>query len=127
MCGIAGLYDPRGHADLGRLHAMSRLLRHRGPDDEGIALIDVRGRAARVLGGADTPADVYAAGLPWTPGRGSADESAPPSGFGLGLVHRRLAIVDLTPSGHGPMSDASRRDCDTMIFDGSLSKQMMPT
>ncbi len=25
------------------------------------------------------------------------------------------------------VSDASRRDCDTMIFDGSLSKQMMPT
>ena len=24
-------------------------------------------------------------------------------------------------------NDASRRDCDTMIFDGSLSKAMMPT
>jgi asparagine synthase (glutamine-hydrolysing) len=89
---------------------MSRLLRHRGPDDEGIVLVDARGGVARALGGPDTPADVYAAGLPWTPGRGADGTSVPAGGFGLGLVHRRLSIVDLTPSGHGPMSDPTRRD-----------------
>ena len=43
MCGIAGLYDSLGRADLGRLHHMGQQLRHRGPDDEGMVLIDPRG------------------------------------------------------------------------------------
>ena len=32
MCGIAGLVARGGRADLGRLHQMGLLLRHRGPD-----------------------------------------------------------------------------------------------
>ena len=40
MCGIAGLYDRSGRASLGRLRAMADVMRHRGPDDEGLVLID---------------------------------------------------------------------------------------
>ena len=78
MCGIAGLYEPGGRVDLGRLHEMSRLMRHRGPDDEGLALIDPSGGAV-TLGGADTPAAAYASGLPYAPGRGATARAFGPT------------------------------------------------
>jgi asparagine synthase (glutamine-hydrolysing) len=105
MCGIAGVLDLAGRADLGRLHQMARLLRHRGPDDEGCALIDPAG-AVHALGGPDTPRQVYASSLAYAPGRGVASDST--AHYRVGLVHRRLSIVDLSPSGHQPMCDASR-------------------
>jgi asparagine synthase (glutamine-hydrolysing) len=103
MCGIAGLYQPGGRADLGRLHEMSRLLRHRGPDDEGLVLVDPGG-GVETMGGADTPAAAYASRLPYAPGRSTLARAGAPAS--LGLLHRRLSIVDLTPSGHQPMCDA---------------------
>lgn len=37
MCGIAGLFDPRGApVDVGRVGAMCDMLTHRGPDDSGL-------------------------------------------------------------------------------------------
>jgi asparagine synthase (glutamine-hydrolysing) len=70
MCGIAGLYH---YADLGRqvdrnlLVRMTRMLAHRGPDDERF----------------------HFAGP-------------------IGLGHRRLAIVDLSPTGSQPMPNEAR-------------------
>ncbi len=109
MCGIAGVWSLEGRADLGRLHSMSRLLRHRGPDDEGIVLVGPAG-GSLCLGGLDTPAEVFASRLAYSPGA----RRAPPGGemesrFTLGLLHRRLAIVDLSPSGHQPMCDPEGR------------------
>ncbi|HEX2084413.1 MAG TPA: asparagine synthase (glutamine-hydrolyzing), partial [Solirubrobacteraceae bacterium] len=63
MCGIAGCVErPGRQPDRSALERMARVLAHRGPDDDGIALIG-----------------------------------------NVGLVHRRLAIVDPTPAGHQPM------------------------
>jgi asparagine synthase (glutamine-hydrolysing) len=107
MCGIAGLFEPGGRADLGRLHRMSRLLRHRGPDDEGIVLLDPGGGQSLTLGGPDTPADAYASPLPYAPGRNRGAQRE--ARFALGLLHRRLSIVDLSPGGHQPMCDAGGR------------------
>ena len=107
MCGIAGLHRRHGRVDLGRLHHFSRLLRHRGPDDEGIVLIDPRGGQAAAMGGPDTPAAVFASPHPWAPGRSFGDVRT--AEFGVGLVNRRLAIVDLSPSGHQPMCDPEGR------------------
>ena len=39
MCGIAGIYDPLG-IDLNTIINISKVLRHRGPDDEGFLLMD---------------------------------------------------------------------------------------
>ena len=65
MCGIAGILRPGGApVDAGDLHAMSRALAHRGPDDEGF------------------------------------HQEA-----GLGLAHRRLAILDLSAAGRQPMTN----------------------
>src|SRR5437588_1597221 len=70
MCGIAGIFnyaDPDRPVDRELLVRMTRLLEHRGPDDEGF----------------------YVEGP-------------------IGLGHRRLSIVDLTPTGHQPMPNTDR-------------------
>jgi asparagine synthase (glutamine-hydrolysing) len=111
MCGIAGAYRPEGRVDVGRLRRMSALLRHRGPDDEGVVLLQAASGRALTLPGTDTPREVLASGLPFAPGRSGAGPSRPgfavEAPFQVGLVHRRLAIVDLSPSGHGPLCDAA--------------------
>jgi asparagine synthase (glutamine-hydrolysing) len=109
----------RGRADLGRLHQMSRLLRHRGPDGEGLVLLSPRSGQWFTLGGADTPIEVFASPHRYAPGHrgrpgesvghaseGRGPEPAPADAhYPLGLLHRRLAIVDLSPAGHQPMCD----------------------
>ena len=109
MCGIAGAYDPQGRVGLARLRRMSALMRHRGPEDEGLTLHDARSGRVMILGGPDTPAAVYASDLPYTPGRGRGGSPGGPMGAEahVGLVHRRLSFLDLSPAGHGPMCDAS--------------------
>ncbi len=77
MCGIAGILSGQGPVDPGRLERMSRLLAHRGPDDQGI----------------------------WS------DPEA-----GLGLVHRRLSILDLSERGHQPM----HRGSAVLVFNGEI-------
>jgi asparagine synthase (glutamine-hydrolysing) len=115
MCGIAGLHQREGNVDLGRLRLMSELLRHRGPDDEGVVLVERGSGNALTLGGPDTPAEVLASPIPYTPGhwltRAGSDGALHPAEaiFSTGLVHRRLAILDLSPGGHGPMCDRERR------------------
>jgi asparagine synthase (glutamine-hydrolysing) len=81
MCGIAGQFDfARGAPmDRDRLLRMTRVLSHRGPDDEGTY--------------------IPASGTP-------------------GLGFRRLAILDLSPAGHQPMSDPSRKIW--VIFNGEI-------
>lgn len=116
MCGIAGLYDRHGRADLGRLQAMSQLLRQRGPDDEGIVLIDPASGATFTHGGADTPAAVFKSGLPFAPGIARGTQAT--AQHGVALAHRRLSIVDLEPTGHQPMCDSSAR-C-WIVYNGEI-------
>jgi len=101
MCGIAGLYRTGERIDLGRLHAMGRLLAHRGPHDEGLVLVDSRAGQFMTLGGPDTPPDAFTSPHRYAPGRQEGDTKH--ADFRVGLAHRRLSIVDLTASGHQPM------------------------
>jgi asparagine synthase (glutamine-hydrolysing) len=116
MCGIAGLYDRNGRVSLGRLRAMAQVLRHRGPDDEGLVLVDAERGAWQAHGGPDTPADVFRSGLPFAPGRGHGGAAG--ATFHVGLVHRRLSIVDLAPTGHQPMSDPDGRRW--IVYNGEI-------
>lgn len=107
MCGIAGVVLLRSRStDVGLLLRMSQAIRHRGPDDEGFLFGDASSGAYWISGGPDTPEAVFAAGLPYTPRR--ADLAVAEGGYDLGLVSRRLAILDLSAAGHQPMANESQ-------------------
>lgn len=109
MCGIAGIYHLDGApVNLRQLQHMADLLRHRGPDDEGYALFDIRNDAAFHFKGADSPA-----GLDLPDIRGAQHTPA-----SLGLAERRLAILDLSPAGHTPM--VSPDGALTIAFNGEI-------
>lgn len=74
MCGITGFL---GLNDTNLLQAMTRMIDHRGPDDEGLFIDDH-----------------------------------------VGLGHRRLSIIDLSQSGHQPMTDASQKA--VIVYNGEL-------
>ena len=106
MCGIAVIVaKERCAADA--IRAMTDLVRHRGPDDEGYALIDAPGVAPDLLGGPATPRDAYASDAPFAP-------RAPWQHDGnrqimVALGHRRLSIIDVSVLGHQPMCTPDRR------------------
>ena len=79
MCGIAGQvwHDSTRSVDSVLLRRMSGVLRHRGPDDEGL----------------------------WI-------------GEGVGLAHRRLSIIDLSPRGHQPL--ANEDGSVQVVFNGEI-------
>jgi asparagine synthase (glutamine-hydrolysing) len=89
MCGIAGLYNMDGRpAELAAARAMLAMIRHRGPDDQGLRAFTLRGptgRSAEAHGPLPVPA-------------GSAFEGA--------LGFNRLSILDPSPAGHQPMVSA---------------------
>ncbi len=103
MCGIAGILSFAGvipaQTDFG---AMATMMRRRGPDDEGyVFLRRPPGTKAIVLGGSDTPGDIFDTDFPYSPS-GNLAGTFPKNSF-LGLVHRRLAVLDLSHAGHQPM------------------------
>jgi len=104
MCGISGIVSPHG-IDLETLSRMNRLIRHRGPDDEGFVLFreDWQGVPAR---GEDTSRETWERYYPYKPSR---EIPALQETFFLGLGHRRLSILDLSPAGHMPMCDPEER------------------
>lgn len=103
MCGIAGLLSSTP-IDAASLRRMTDIVRHRGPDDEGYVLFD-EGRPT-CLAGSDTACAAFSAAVPYRP-TGSIGSAPRSSTFAMG--HRRLAILDLSPLGHQPMSDQGGR------------------
>lgn len=104
MCGLAGIVRTQPGSVSAWLRSTAATLRHRGPDDEGYWLLDGAG-SARHWAGADTP---YEVGLDPLPDR--ADTR-------VGLVHRRLAIIDPSARGHQPMATP---DGLTLVFNGEV-------
>lgn len=95
MCGIAGAYRAHGAAvDVRCVERAAQTLRHRGPDGEGFLLLHTGSGAYSVRNGVDTPSNIphplVSEPTPFTPD--------------LVLAHRRLAIIDLSPKGHEPMT-----------------------
>lgn len=106
MCGIAALIRLRPGANLGAIGAMTDTIRHRGPDDEGFVLF-FDDRPALPLGGQDTPASAFGAGLAYAPVSRFEPTAAAEAIAAFG--HRRLSILDLSVAGHQPMASANSR------------------
>ncbi|MBI4381074.1 MAG: asparagine synthase (glutamine-hydrolyzing) [candidate division NC10 bacterium] len=95
MCGIFGIWHADGRAvDLASVQRAVTSLRHRGPDDEGYLLVNTRTSRVVECGGKHTDERL---GLPGI-------EEFFAETFDLVLGHRRLAILDLSPTGHQPMA-----------------------
>lgn len=77
MCGIAGFASRHDRFEPALLDRMRDVLAHRGPDDAGTMAWAVAGSAV-------------------------SDAHAP---CAVGLGHRRLSIIDLSPAGHQPMKN----------------------
>lgn len=92
MCAIAGFVDrSRGHVEraVRAADAMRRAMAHRGPDGWGLVAL----RGGRIC---------YA--HPPRLGRAAiASPAAEGATATAALAHQRLAVIDLTPSGHQPM------------------------
>lgn len=102
MCGIAGIAFRPDHPQF-QIHSLiraSQALRHRGPDDEGFLIYADEEYIS--LAGNDTYSDSK---LKYQ--LRSINECSKP--IQVGLVHRRLSIIDTSAAGHQPMCDGSKR------------------
>jgi asparagine synthase (glutamine-hydrolysing) len=95
MCGIFGVINFNGQTvDKEKVLSARDVLAHRGPDDSGI----------------------YFSNCHPEPVEGSINQSK--KLFSVALSHRRLSIIDLSPSGHQPMTTEDGRY--TIVFNGEI-------
>ena len=122
MCGIAGILSinksPIGASAIKR---MCDVVSYRGPDDAGYALFsmkeDSQGRANLWLELTDDNfkhKNVHLAPIE----SDYAKQEIADNDWHLALGHRRLAIIDLTPKAHQPMSDSRKRVW--IIYNGEI-------
>lgn len=105
MCGICGWFNKRNNIDIGIVLGMNQIAKHRGPDDEGYALIsDYR---IEHFSGDDS------IGLPYEHISAHRHKDV----F-LAFGHRRLSIIDVSSAGHQPMQTDDGKLCIT--FNGEI-------
>jgi len=110
MCGIAGIFSYSGQAvNPQQLIKMNTAIAHRGPDDEGYAIVRNNGQGIQQFSGANTVRKVASTLKPIS--------QAYPTGK-IGFAHRRLSIIDPSPSGHQPMMDPHTGS--VMIYSGEI-------
>ncbi len=92
MCGILAYYS-KSHLNSKEISDSIQSLKsikHRGPDGEGLVLINTNTGNHKILKTKDTPSDIEI-------------KDTLTSDFNLLIGHRRLKIIDLTSYGHQPM------------------------
>ena len=104
MCGVSGFIDFEYGVTPKVLENMTNTIRHRGPDDEGYALLS--NEKMSFYSGEDTVSLLKET----MPNISTADAGC------MGLGFRRLAILDITAAGHQPMERFGR----TIVFNGEI-------
>ena len=100
MCGILGILSPAGTLPVEAARALA-VIRHRGPDDEGLLLGRWSDGAAVAVRGTESDPALEDSLPPW--------QKHDDGGWQIILGHRRLSILDLSTAGHQPMSWAEGR------------------
>lgn len=108
MCGIAGIIDSEGVIPT-YLQNMSQILKHRGPDDEGFSIHNNQ-ESTVFYKGNNTISE-----LSHLPHISQAQKN---TNFQVGLLHRRLSILDLSSAGHQPMEYNNKEL--TIVFNGEI-------
>jgi asparagine synthase (glutamine-hydrolysing) len=93
MCGICGIINSNRPIETDQLLSMTRVLRHRGPDDEGFILGNTEQNIIKTFHHDETIDSIKSRTLRL--------ENNFNANFGFGF--RRLSILDLSENGHQPM------------------------
>lgn len=105
MCGITGCFSSESVIDVKGYYNAHLKIRHRGPDDEGFSYILNK---QLLLAKGDDTIDEFN-NLTHIDNIGSSN---------LVMGHRRLSIIDLSPSGHQPMFDQDSNF--SLVFNGEI-------
>lgn len=101
MCGITGIFSPDGVAAYrSGFIAAHDIIDYRGPDDQGIVLLEPGSKRAMACDSSRVICE-----YDWTQ-------------FSLAIGHRRLAILDLSSLGHQPMANESKTQW--IVFNGEI-------
>lgn len=93
MCGICGVISFQNNINTDQLLKMTRILRHRGPDDEGFMLGNTERKIINSFHHDETIDSIK--------NKTQRLENSFNANFGFGF--RRLSILDLSENGHQPM------------------------
>jgi asparagine synthase (glutamine-hydrolysing) len=116
MCGLTAIIAPSPAPLAGLVRSATRLVAHRGPDDEGYVLFSAGLEAILVAGGDDTPDACYRYDAPYAPRTVLDLAAATPALVAIG--HRRLSIIDVSAAGHQPLCSADGRYW--IIYNGEI-------
>jgi asparagine synthase (glutamine-hydrolysing) len=103
MCGIAGVICKNSPLSATEIALkMSRVIKHRGPDGEGLLAIAENNSTPFKTSESEK---FTSSSTPYIP----KEEYKTPANCFAAFAHRRLAIIDLNDTGHQPMCDKSQK------------------